>query len=277
MNDFFYLNPFSDPADPEPILRDVFDGWYTGHGIFDVLATVADMPWKDVESVDSSVLDVAYFGNHSGGKFCAPLVKLVIDVNGVVPSQARTMIAKIIVSKYLINWTKLWETNVVSYSPIHNYDMHEERDLATTEDNIEDTDITLARTGTDAMQHGMVESTQHGRTNERVTSRYGLNTVDGQVKPSDQVEDSEGGTTVTTDSGTDTQTKNLLDTTDGRTVEDNEGTEHETTYRYGNIGVTTTQKLLQEERDLWIWNYFNEIFKDLDKELALAFHDPCRV
>ena len=75
MNDFFYLNPFSDPADPEPILRDVFDGWYTGHGIFDVLATVADMPWKDVESVDSSVLDVAYFGNHSGGKFCAPLVK----------------------------------------------------------------------------------------------------------------------------------------------------------------------------------------------------------
>ncbi|MBQ1297745.1 MAG: hypothetical protein IIY21_27145 [Clostridiales bacterium] len=277
MNDFFYLNPFSDPADPEPILRDVFDGWYTGHGIFDVLATVADMPWKDVESVDSSVLDVAYFGNHSGGKFCAPLVKLVINTEGVVPSQARTMIAKIIVSKYLINWTKLWATNVASYSPIHNYDMHEERDLATTEDNIEDTDITLARTGTDAMQHGMVESTQHGRTNERVTSRYGLNTVDGQVKPSDQVDDTEGGTTVTTDSGTDTQTKNLLDTTDGRTVEDNEGTEHEEIYRYGNIGVTTTQKLLQEERDLWIWNYFNEIFKDLDKELALAFHDPCRV
>ena len=91
------------------------------------------------------------------------------------------------------------------------------------------------------------------------------------------MEDAEGGTTVTTDSGTDTQTKDLLDTTDGRTVEDNEGTEHEEIYRYGNIGVTTTQKLLQEERDLWIWNYFNEIFKDLDKELALAFHDPCRV
>ena len=277
MNDFFYLNPFSDPADPEPILRDVFDGWYTGHGIFDVLATVADMPWKDVESVDSTVLDVAYFGNHSGGKFCAPLVKLVIDTEGVVPSQARTMIAKIIVSKYLINWTKLWETNVVSYSPIHNYDMNEERDLETNEDNIETLDQDAYHTGTDTLQHGMVETTQHGMSDTTVTSRYGLNTVDDQVKPSDQVVDQEGGSTVVTDSGSDIDTKNLQDSTDARTVEDKNGTEHEEIHRYGNIGVTTTQKLLQEERDLWIWNYFDEIFKDLDKELALAFHDPCRV
>lgn len=277
MNDFFYLNPFSDPADPEPILRDVFDGWYTGHGIFDVLATVADMPWKDVESVDSSVLDVAYFGNHSGGKFCAPLVKLVINTEGVVPSQARTMIAKIIVSKYLINWTKLWETNVVSYSPIHNYDMNEERDLETNEDNIETLDQDAYHTGTDTLQHGMVETTQHGMSDTTVTSRYGLNTAAGSVQPSDQVVDQEGGSTVVTDSGSDIDTKNLQDSTDARTVEDKNGTEHEEIHRYGNIGVTTTQKLLQEERDLWIWNYFNEIFKDLDKELALAFHDPCRV
>ena len=277
MNEFFWLSPFFDSSEPEPILRDAFSGWNTGNGIFDVLVTVADMPWKDAEFIDNSVLDVAYFGNHSGGKFCSPLVKYTLNDDGEVPAAARTTLAKIIVSKYLINWQKLWNTNDVTYNPIHNYDMHEERDLEAEEDNTTSVDGTLARTGTDSMQHGMVETIAHGRTDETVTSRYGLNTVAGSVQPSDKINSSEGGTTTTTDSGTDTNTKNLLDTTDSDTVEDNNKTEHEEIHRYGNVGVTTSQKMIADERQLWIWNYFEDIFRDLDKELALAFHDPCRV
>lgn len=277
MNEFFWLSPFFDSSEPEPILRDAFSGWNTGNGIFDVLATVADMPWKDAEFIDNSVLDVAYFGNHSGGKFCSPLVKYTLNDDGEVPAAARTTLAKIIVSKYLLNWQRLWATNDVSYNPIHNYDMHEERDLSAEEDNTTSVDGTLARTGTDSMQHGMVETIAHGRTDETVTSRYGLNTVAGSVQPSDKINSSEGGTTTTTDSGTDTNTKNLLDTTDSDTVEDNNKTEHEEIHRYGNVGVTTSQKMIADERQLWIWNYFEDIFRDLDKELALAFHDPCRV
>lgn len=275
MNDFFPF-VYSD-SDPEPILRDVFSGWESGSGIFSVLAAQATMPWANVENVDDSVLDVAYFGNHSGGKFCAPLVKLVINDEGVIPAAARVTIAKIIISKYLNNWKHLWETNVAVYSPIHNYDMHEERDLATTADNVETTDGELSRTGTEGLTHGMVESTQHGRTEDNVNYKYGLNTTVYQQNRSDENVSTEGGTTTTTDSGTDTTTRNLVDSTDQKVTEDNEGTEHEETHRYGNIGVTTTQKLLQEERNLWLWNFFDEVFNDLDKELALAFHDPCRV
>lgn len=275
MNDFFPF-VYSD-SDPEPILRDVFSGWESGSGIFSVLAAQATMPWANVENVDNSVLDVAYFGNHSGGKFCAPLVKLLIDDDGVVPAAARVAIAKILISKYLNNWNHLWETNVAVYSPIHNYDMYEERDLATTDDNVETTDGELSRTGTEGLTHGMVESTQHGRTVDSVGYQYGLNTTEYQQNRSDEDVSTEGGTTTTTDSGTDTTTRNLVDSTDQKVTEDNEGTEHEETHRYGNIGVTTTQKLLQEERNLWLWNFFDEVFNDLDKELALAFHDPCRV
>lgn len=275
MNDFFPF-VYSD-SDPEPILRDVFSGWESGSGIFSVLAAQATMPWANVENVDNSALDVAYFGNHSGGKFCAPLVKLLIDDDGVVPAAARVAIAKILISKYLTNWNKLWETNVAVYSPIHNYDMYEERDLATTDDNVETTDGELSRTGTEGLTHGMVESTQHGRTVDNVGYQYGLNTTEYQQNRSDEDVSTEGGTTTTTDSGTDTTTRNLVDSTDQKVTEDNEGTEHEETHRYGNIGVTTTQKLIQEERNLWLWNFFDEVFNDLDKELALAFHDPCRV
>lgn len=275
MNDFFPF-VYSD-SDPEPILRDVFSGWESGTGLFSFLATQTTMPWANAENVDNSVLDIAYFGNHSGGKFCAPLVKLLINDDGVVPNAARITIAKIIISKYLNNWNHLWETNVAVYSPIHNYDMYEERDLATTDDNVETTDGELSRTGTEGLTHGMVESTQHGRTEDNVNYKYGLNTTVYQQNRSDENVSTEGGTTTTTDSGTDTTTRNLVDSTDQKVTEDNEGTEHEETHRYGNIGVTTTQKLLQEERNLWLWNFFDEVFNDLDKELALAFHDPCRV
>lgn len=275
MNDFFPF-VYSD-SDPEPILRDVFDGWELGTGLFSFLAAQGTMPWANAENVDNSVLDIAYFGNHSGGKFCAPLVKLLINDDGIVPQAARVTIAKILIFKYLNNWNHLWETNVAVYSPIHNYDMYEERDLATTDDNVETTDGELSRTGTEGLTHGMVESTQHGRTEDNVNYKYGLNTTVYQQNRSDENVSTEGGTTTTTDSGTDTTTRNLVDSTDQTVTEDNEGTEHEETHRYGNIGVTTTQKLLQEERNLWLWNFFDEVFNDLDKELALAFHDPCRV
>ena len=275
MNDFFPF-VYSD-SDPESILRDVFDGWELGTGLFSFLAAQGTMPWANAENVDNSVLDIAYFGNHSGGKFCAPLVKLLINDDGIVPQAARVTIAKILISKYLNNWNHLWETNVAVYSPIHNYDMYEERDLATTDDNVETTDGELSRTGTEGLTHGMVESTQHGRTEDNVNYKYGLNTTVYQQNRSDENVSTEGGTTTTTDSGTDTTTRNLVDSTDQTVTEDNEGTEHEETHRYGNIGVTTTQKLIQEERNLWLWNFFDEVFNDLDKELALAFHDPCRV
>ena len=274
MSDFFpfvYID-----SDPEPILRDVFSGWESGTGIFSFLAAQSNMPWI-AENIDNSVLDIAYFGNHSGGKFCAPLVKLLINEDGIVPVAARIKIANLLTAKYLKNWNHLWETNVAVYSPIHNYDMYEERDLATTDDNVETTDGELSRTGTEGLTHGMVESTQHGRTEDNVNYKYGLNTTVYQQNRSDENVSTEGGTTVTTDSGTDTTTRNLVDSTDQTVTEDNEGTEHEETHRYGNIGVTTTQKLLQEERNLWLWNFFDEVFNDLDKELALAFHDPCRV
>ncbi|MDT3386795.1 MAG: hypothetical protein LIR46_03375 [Bacteroidota bacterium] len=285
------FNPFWDYTEPEPILREVFSD------IGDPLSTClfaqirlawqggdheADVPWGD--SVDDEVLDMEYLLNHSGGKFCAPIIKSLLErggtyVNedGTLSTQSVYILAKIIVGKYKQNWQRLWDTNVSSYSPIHNYDMYEERDLATTEDETIDTDGTLARSGTESTQYGRVETVGHGRTNEQMSYKYGINTDTSDPKPSDKVNNTEGGTTTTTLSGTDTDTRNLTDTTDETRIKDNDGTEHEEIHRYGNIGVTTTQKLLQEERQLWLWNYFDQIFSDLDKELALAFHDPCRV
>ena len=274
MSNPFYFNPFFDDAEPEPILRDVFD-YASGEGIFSALATAGTMPWSGIESIDDESLDLEYFANHSGGKFCAPLVKSLLK-DGKLDESARSSIAKILISKYLYNWQRLWDTNVVKYEPIHNYNMYETRNLVRSEDEKRATEEELKKTGTDTLQHGLTETTTHGHTTDELTSRYGLNTVD-IPKPSDDVKTTEGGTTKVVDSGDDVTTHDTTDTNNVTETRDNDGMESESTHRYGNIGVTTSQKMLADEREVWMWNFFDQVFADLDKELTLAFHDPCRV
>ena len=206
------------------------------------------------ETIDDQALDIAYFANHSGAKFCAPLVKLSISAEtGLVGETQRRIIAKILVAKYLNNWKRLWDTNVAVYNPLHNYDVEETRNLITADSTSENG----SSTGED--------TTEHGRTNTEMDYKYGINTDTENPKPSDRIDSTEGGETTTTSENT--NQRNRVDA----------GEEQEDTRRAGNIGVTTTQKLIQEERDLWLWNFFDQVFNDLDRELALMFHDPCRV
>ena len=63
------------------------------------------------------------------------------------------------------------------------------------------------------------------------------------------------GTQTVADTGTDTHTRN-----------------YELT-RFGNIGVTTSQQMIQSERDLWVWNFFhNVVFPDIDRVLTLQIY-----
>ena len=95
--------------------------------------------------------------------------------------------------------------------------------------------------------------------------KFGINTDADNPKPSDKVYTEQGG-----------ETSNSFENEDNRNKV-GASEEEEETHRAGNIGVTTTQKLLQEERELWIWNFFDQVFSDIDRELALMFHDSCRV
>lgn len=276
MNELFWLRPWDD-SEPEPIIREVFKDWATGNGIFDKITALDTMPWADDTNVTAELLDIEYFGNHSGGRFCSPLVKYLINDDGYVPEAGRITLAKIIVAKYLKPWNRLWLTNVAAYSPINNYDMTETRNLTVAEDVSVVTDRDETNTGTDTLTHGLVDETTHGKTTDEVTYRYGMNNTTLQEKPSDEFTSEEGGTTTISKTGDDVQTKDLASTEDTTVTTDNDRLESEVTHRIGNIGVTTNQKLIQEERNLWLWNFFNQVFKDIDNELTLAFSDPCRV
>lgn len=67
-----------------------------------------------------------------------------------------------------------------------------------------------------------------------------------------------------TDSGTVSQ--------EGSGEETKTGKEIRQLTRKGNIGVTTSQQMIQSERDLWLWKFFEQVFKDIDSILTLSIY-----
>lgn len=66
------------------------------------------------------------------------------------------------------------------------------------------------------------------------------------------------------DSGTITNEEESSDKTSGS------GTR--TLTRSGNIGVTTSQQMLESERELWVWKFFDQVFRDVDEILTLPIY-----
>ena len=126
---------------------------------------------------------------------------------------------------------------------------------------------------------------QTDRTGTETTGIQDSTTHTGTQSESDDIEetltynttDKDTGTQQTTKRGTDQMTYNTTDTDTGTVQEADTGTDtvegEQTLRRSGNIGVTTSQQMLQSERDLWMWSYFEEIiFPDLDKVLTSGIY-----
>lgn len=247
-----FINPFTDFATDVPLLRETFADWKIGYGIFEALSSIeVELPWAD--SVDSTVLDIEYFGNRSGGKFVAPVIMNLLGDEVELTESDRILLARIIWAKFGEPWKRLWETNVVAYNPIHNYNMTDRRETAKGESE--------AKVATDSS----VDTTTHGRGNEVKENVAGLNNTNDKGKLADVSISQESGTTGVAGS------RNAKDDTVRAS------NEIETVTRSGNIGVTTTQQMLFSERELWKWNFFDQVYRDIDTVLSLPIYDPCRI
>ncbi len=246
------INPFTDPALEVPLLREAFVDWKIGYGIFEALYSIGvELPWSD--SVESTVLDIEYFGNRSGGKFVAPVIMNLLGNEIELTETDRQLLARIIWTKFGEPWKHLWDTNVVAYNPIHNYNMTDRREMAKGESE------------TKVGQGSSVDTTEHGRGTESKEYVAGINNTDESGKLSNRNVSQESGETSV--NGTDNRKDDSVRASN----------EVETTIRSGNIGVTTTQAMLIAEREVWMWNFFDQVYKDIDSVLALPFYDPCRI
>ena len=247
-----FINPFEESASDVPLLREAFADWKIGYGIFDALEFIgADLPWKNV--AESTVLDIEYFGNRSGGKFVAPVIMNLLGDEVELTESDRVLLARIIWTKFGEPWKHLWETNVIAYNPIHNYNMTDRREMNKGESE------------TKVGQGSSVDTTEHGKGNETKEYVAGINNTDERGKFADRAVSQESG---------ETSVNGISNRKDDSVRASNEV---ETTVRSGNIGVTTTQQMLSAERELWVWNFFDQVYRDIDSVLSLPIYDPCRI
>ena len=174
-----------------------------------------------------------YFGSHSADKYISPIYEKFIATKD--PSNG--FIADMIYRRFGKKWKKIYDALMTEYKPLENYSMVEERtpDLEFT------------------------ETEKHKSTTERettATSSYkGFNAV-------------EPVTTTKTDGSEDV-------TTSGIKADNEKTTTHkgsETLKRSGNIGVTTSQQMLESELKIRQFDFYKQVYNDIDSILCLSIY-----
>lgn len=228
-------------------LNEVFPDWLSGDGIFHYIQNNTGVPWSDPDI--SGILDTAYHGDH-GDRLISPLVRKLLNEDNELTTANKQKLADVIVNLFLDQWKHTHELLTLQYDPLNNYDMTETENYEGTNENEHRDTGTLAHTGT------ATDSTN----NTAEGSLYGFNSED--PVNSDQ-STSEGGNT---------HTNNLTDTTNMTGTDEGSNTYERTLIRSGNIGVTTSQQMAQSQIDLWKWNFYRSVFKDIDSVLTLKIY-----
>ena len=263
------------------------------------LSTNNGVPWKP-KGLQVS-LDTDYVLGWSGKKYIAPLVENLLGSDTTLNTQAYTTLANIIWMRYWRRWWQMWNLYYdTEYDPIENYNM--------TENMTDDQTVTeygKIHTRDNDLMHTVVDRTTN-HTSSTVTDRpktmtanalYGFNSVatpmssgtdtniqrlqglkdevdggavpadltatDGESRTTNEQNDSTGGNSAASDTGT------ITDLDDGQ---DTQTRNYELTRR-GNIGVTTTQDMMEKDWDWWRKVYFRDIvYPDLDEVLTLRIY-----
>lgn len=160
--------------------------------------------------------------------------------------------------KQLHVWTELYETLLYDYNPIWNKDgtKTETRNLAGTEDVTDSNSHSHDITSTRNLAH-----TDDSTTTESVFGFNSSTAADANKTVLD-MDTSDTGTVRDAGSSSDTRTIDR-DTTDTGTV---------TIKEQGNIGVTSTQELIERQREVVQFNVYDYIIADFRKRFCLMVY-----
>lgn len=182
-------------------------------------------------------LEEDYFIENSSEKYLSRYGQLLINKFSNEPLELSKQIAKHVVVKFGLKWWKISEAITTNYKPLENYNMEEIRTPNLREE--------LTRK----------QSTDTNVNQKTESGVYGFNSTE-----SNPTATGEG----------DTHTTGLKANNETEDVKSNTGTESLT--RHGNIGVTTSQQMLESEIKLRQFNFIEEVFKDIDSILCLKIY-----
>lgn len=164
-------------------------------------------------------------------------------------------------NKYQINWKKLYDTTVLEYNPIENYDRVEDwtdtddETSTSARDNTRNTTNSVKSTSTNKIMNSV------NVTDQNTAFNAGLADHAKQITDGDTTEN---GTITNTETGKDTENESV---NGGRT-----GKHTRNGRAHGNIGVTTSQQMIQSERDLVVFNLYDVIAESFIENFCLMIY-----
>lgn len=280
-------------------LNDIFTGWKSGVGVFSLM-NKEKFPWDD-NDISQQYLDLQYHGQHSGNKLVSNFITAFIE-NGVVSDHDKGMLISVVQARFTTKWTKLYNTMKLEYNPIENYSMTETENVKIMGEINDSTVLTNDLKDINTIQsenvnsnntsenieyniEDTIEKTSTDISNENISMcAFNSSTFSDTDKTVTNVENT--GKDITTKKGTEKHINSGDNTnvnnetlesvrtgteTTKKDVTDNSNTERQLT-RGGNIGVTTSQQMIESERELWLWDFFEIVFNDVDTLLTLSIY-----
>lgn len=171
-------------------------------------------------------------------------------------------------------WEKLYNTENLEYNPIWNVDgdVTESREVTRARSGESSDKRVIDRDTTEAGSGNVTTSDTTSGTSSNTHSVAGYNSNELVVSEKDD------GTTSTTGSGTRNETNSGTGTEDVTETGSGSNSENETvgetlhTRRTGNIGVTTTQQMIREERDVVTFSTIKYITDSFKKRFCLLVY-----
>ena len=161
-------------------------------------------------------------------------------------------------NKQLPVWEKLYATTKLEYNPIHNYDRTEE--------------WTEKETGN--RNESRTQSQESNGESSGTVQNSGVDTVKNDVSAFNETAYTPKELQTTTlgtensSSGTAKQTTDITDDTDENSSRNNTRTGR----TFGNIGVTTTQQMIEAERDVVKFNIVDYIVEEFKQRFCLLIY-----
>ena len=245
-------------------ISEIFDQW----GIFTALQN-KHPPWES--DITPLTFDI-YYKTSRGEKICTPFLEHFAPMN----ESKINIIATFLIELYGNNWSKEYNTLNLVYNPIENYRMTETETNATettaTDSHTENATATETATGTTETDVNSTNSTEQ-TSNNTSTDKKSAYKSQSFVNDRQKIDNGELSSEQSDDAHTETSTQKTGTATNALTSSKNENVATDTSReltRSGNIGVTTSQQMIQSERELYIWNFFLDVvFPDLDKIFTL--------
>ena len=185
-------------------------------------------------------LDIDYLIGYSADKYLSPLADKIYKQSDN-PDDVSDVLSPIIYNRFAEKWKKIYDALMTEYNPLENYSMEEIRtpDLAFDETENQ-------KTGMNTKRETSASNSYKGfNANDPVL----MNKTDGEenVDVTGAKLDNEV-TKSTTHTGTETLT------------------------RSGNIGVTTSQQMLESEFKVRQYDFYKMIYNDIDSVLCLSIY-----